>query len=572
MQHSPKVAYFSMEVGLESSLPTYSGGLGVLAGDTLKAAADLGEPVVGVTLLHRQGYFHQSLDEAGRQVESAVRWDPRDFLRPVPARASVTVAGREVHLRAWVYEVHGARGHVVPVLMLDSDLDSNHPADRPLTGALYGGDHRWRLAQEIVLGIGGIRILRSFGLRDLACYHMNEGHASLLTAELLREESLHLGVGIDSPDAARLVRERCVFTTHTPIAAGHDRFDLDLVRDVVGPSQVLARSPFFIHHEHLDTTRTALALSRAANAVSVRHAEVSRHMFPGAEIAAITNGVHPATWASPWMAALFDRAAPGWRGDGELLERAAALSDADLLGAHARAKRAMIRRINRETNAGLSEGVLTLGIARRCTPYKRLDLVLSDMGALERAAHAAGGLQLIFSGKAHPRDGGGKAMIERLNAAAHRSSDLIRICFVPGYDMDLSAALVSGCDVWVNVPLRTLEASGTSGMKAAVNGVPSLSVPDGWWLEGRREGETGWSVGEDRAPGDAGEEWERDARSFYDVLEKFVAPLYRFDRPGWARVMRGAISLNGSRFSTHRMVRDYAREAWKLGALAPQPV
>ncbi len=571
VSESAKIAYFSMEIALESAMPTYSGGLGVLAGDTLRAAADLGLPVVGVTLLHRAGYFHQRLDDEGRQVESPVKWDPRDYARAAPVRASVSVRGREVHLRAWVYEVRGAGGHVVPVLLLDSDLDSNEPEDRALTGALYGGDHAWRLAQEIVLGIGGVRALRSFGLREMACYHMNEGHAALLTAELLREEALHLGVAIDSEEAARRVRSRCAFTTHTPIEAGHDRFHADMVREVVGESQVLARSPFFVVNDMLDTTRIALTLSRAANAVSERHAEVSRRMFPGHEIRAITNGVHPATWASPWMAALFDRATPGWRGDGELLAGAGTISDEELLGAHDAAKRAMIRRVNHGTNAGLSEQVLTLGIARRCTPYKRLDLILSDPGALEAVARAAGGVQLIFSGKAHPRDGGGKAMIERLNHAARASGGQVRVAFVPGYDMELSASLVAGCDVWVNTPFRTLEASGTSGMKAAVNGVPSLSVPDGWWLEGRREGETGWSVGEDREPLDAGEEWARDARAMYDVLEKVIAPLHRFDRRGWARVMRGAITKNGARFSTHRMVRDYDRMVWHAAAPVAVP-
>lgn len=563
MPGEDRIAYFSMEMALSPDLPTYSGGLGVLAGDTLRAAADLGLPVVGVSLVHRAGYFHQRLDDGGRQAEQPVRWKPAAWLTKTPASASVSIEGREVHLVAWRFEVRGVSGHVVPVYLLDADVPSNDARDRRLTDALYGGDHAHRLAQEIVLGIGGVRILRSAGLNSIGTFHMNEGHAALLAAELLREHALRIGVPIDSESAAKLVREQCVFTTHTPLAAGHDRFPLDMARHVAGDGAVFLRSPFFVQDGVLDTTHTALSLSRFANAVSKRHAEVTRRMFPGREIHPITNGVHPATWVSPHVLPMLDRWAEGWKRDSAALAGVANAPIGEILAAHRAAKEAMIRRVNREANAGLSPDAFTLGIARRCTPYKRLDLILSDMPRLERLADEFGPVQIVFAGKAHPRDGGGKDMLARLTAAARSSSDGVRIVFVPNYDLDLAASLVAGVDVWGNVPVRPLEASGTSGMKAAMNGVPSLSVLDGWWLEGCEEGVTGWAVGPDEEPRDDHEQWVRDGAALFEALERSILPLYR-NPDGWAEVMKGAISRNGPKFSTHRMVREYATKAYGL--------
>ncbi|GJQ29329.1 MAG: alpha-glucan phosphorylase [Phycisphaerae bacterium] len=551
-----------MEVALSADLPTYSGGLGVLAGDTLRAAADVGLPMVGVTLLHRAGYFHQRLTGDGRQVEEPARWRPESWLTRTAGTASVSIEGREVHVVAWRFDVVGHGGHTVPVYLLDCDLAVNDPADRRLTDALYGGDHAHRLAQEIVLGIGGVRVLRSLGLDTLGTYHMNEGHAALLTAELMRELALRIGAPIDSEAAARLVRERCVFTTHTPLAAGHDRFSFDLTRQVAGEGAVFLRAPAFVHDHVLDTTRTALGLSRFANAVSRRHAEVTREMFPGHMIHAITNGVHPATWVHPTMREVWDRHAPGWQGDSAALAGLTRVPGWDVLAAHRRVKAAMVRRVNHEANAGLTPEAFTLGVARRCTPYKRLDMILADVPRLERLAAMHGPIQIVFAGKSHPRDGGGKEMLARLTAAARASSDLVRVAFVPNYDLSLAADLVAGVDVWVNVPVRPLEASGTSGMKAAMNGVPSLSVLDGWWVEGHEEGVTGWAIGDDEPPREEHEQWARDAEALYEKLERVIVPLYHARPEAWAEVMKGVVTRNGPRFSTHRMVREYAEQAY----------
>lgn len=553
------VAYFSMEIAIDSAIPTYSGGLGVLAGDTLRAAADLGLAVIGVTLLHRRGYFHQRIDDSGRQTEAPVRWNVADELHATPARAGVAIDGTEVHIRAWRRDIVGVKGGVVPVFLLDTDLEPNSESHRRLTDQLYGGDHWNRLRQEVVLGIGGIRILRSLGYGTLGAYHMNEGHSSLLTAELLREQSLAMGVAIDSKAAADAVRSQCLFTTHTPVPAGHDRFALDMVRSVAGEASIVTRAPFFIRDGLLDTSHAALTLSRFANAVSKRHGEVARRMFPEFRIGAITNGVHGPTWASPPIAALLDRYTPEWRTSPGALAEAAKIPGEALLAAHQVAKRALVRRVNREVNAGLSAETFTIGIARRATPYKRLDLILSDPARLQRIAAVHGPIQIIFSGKSHPRDGGGKDLIERIHTAIRDLSGAATVTFVPRYDMELAACMVAGCDVWLNCPQRPLEASGTSGMKAAFNGVPSLSVLDGWWVEGWEEGVTGWAIGTDHPPTAYEREWQDDAAALYLALESKVIPAFK-DRQAWARIMGDVMGRNASRFNTLRMVQEYAAQ------------
>lgn len=562
------VAYFSMEIALESGLPTYSGGLGVLAGDTIKAAADLGVPLVAVTLLHRKGYFFQRL--VGRtQVAEPVSWWPSEWLEPTPARVVVELDGTRVAIRAWRRTVRGAGGASVQVIFLDTDLEENESQHRGLTDRLYGGDHDHRLRQEVVLGVGGVRALRALGIEDCRAYHMNEGHAALLTAELLREHEARTGQAASSDQAAAAVRALCVFTTHTPIPAGHDRFGLDQVRRITGPEQVYATSPLFVLDGELHTTHAGLSLSRFANGVSRRHGEVSARMFPDSRIEYITNGAHTSTWAAAPMAALFDRVAPGWRLDAARLEAVRNAGDADLVSAHRESKSALIRRVNRETNAGLCERDFTIGLARRATGYKRLSLIFSDPQRLAHLASVHGPIQIVMAGKAHPKDGGGAHVLHDLMEVADSPPQGVRVVFLPGYDMDLAGMLVAGSDVWLNTPERPMEASGTSGMKAAINGVPSLSILDGWWLEGCEEGVTGWAIGDDGPIRPHPEGWDQDASALYDALDRAVLPLFRADGPGWAAVMRGAISRNGPRFSAHRMVREYAARAWGVSLSPP---
>ncbi len=550
------IAYFTMEAGLASDLPTYSGGLGVLAGDTLRSLADLGVPAVGVTLVHRQGYFKQVLDEAGVQQANAQPWtvppeeEPR--LQAVDARVTVEVSGQPVRVRAWRFDVvgQGPQADTVPVFLLDTDVDGNSDEQRRLTDRLYGGDDCYRLSQETVLGIGGVRLLKALDHR-IARYHLNEGHAALVAAELYRE--------VGRPEG---VRARCAFTTHTPVPAGHDRFDRATADTIVGADAlagVAGLDPEFDAEAPLDMTRLALQGSDWANGVAAKHGEVSRQMFPehASGIFSVTNGIHATTWAAAPMAALFDAHLPDWRDDPCALRNARSrLPVPALLEAHRQAKAALfeeaVRRTGVERGGGLRTDVLTLGFARRATPYKRLGLMFSEPERLR----SLGPLQIILAGKAHPRDEGGQELIRQVHKVELEG---VRILYLPAYDMNLGRLLTSGVDVWLNTPRPPREASGTSGMKAALNGVPNLSILDGWWIEGHQEGVTGWAV-EDPGTGDeAGD--RAAAASLYDKLESAVRPAFAStDR--WAALMLGAIADNGSWFHTHRMVKDYATAAW----------
>jgi starch phosphorylase len=562
MSDPRRIAYFSMEIGLLPSMPTYSGGLGVLAGDTIRSAADLGLPMVGMTLLHRKGYFYQRLDASGWQTEEAVNWLVDDFLTDTGVRASVVLEGRTVELRAWRRDVPGLSGSVLPVFLLDTDLSENSPADRKLTHFLYGGDLRDRLCQEVILGIGGVRMLRALGYDGIRRYHMNEGHSALLTLELLRERREQEGRDYTSPEDLEAVRHLCVFTTHTPVPAGHDKFPLELVDQVMGGREACGINDPVCHEERLNMTYLALSLSHYVNGVAKKHGEISQLMFAEYQIHAITNGVHVPTWVSPPFHELFDRYIAGWEEDNFSLRYALRIPDDEVWAAHRAAKRRLIEFVNREVNAGFDVDVLTLGFARRAATYKRADLVFHDLERLRRIAGQHGGLQLVFAGKAHPADQEGKKLIQRVVQTGQSLADGVAVVYLPNYDMQLAGLLTSGVDVWLNTPQRPLEASGTSGMKAALNGVPSLSVLDGWWIEGCIEGTTGWAIGTDDTLPDEASDWERTAQSLYDKLEQAVAPLFYTNRPAFVEVMRHAIALNGSFFNTQRMVAQYAAKAY----------
>lgn len=542
-------------------MPTYAGGLGVLAGDTLRAAADLRVPLAAVTLLHRKGYFHQRLDASGRQREEPVEWSPDDFLTELPQRATVTVEGRPVHLRAWRYEVRGVDGFTVPVYFLDADLPENAEPDRALTHHLYGGDARYRLAQEVLLGVGGVRMLRALGLDRLDRYHMNEGHASLLTLELLDEKLRTSGLKEARRETIDAVRRQCVFTTHTPVPAGHDVFSLDLVERVLGKRPELrVFQDDFCCDGKLNLTHLALSLSHYVNGVAKRHGEVSRLMFPGVSVDAITNGVHPATWVAPPLAHLFDRYIPGWRRDSFSLRYAVGIPKEELWQAHQAAKRQLLQQVNRLTNAGLDQDICTLGFARRMTAYKRPDLLFTDLERLKQIAQATGAFQVVYAGKAHPQDHEGKELIRRVFQARDALRPAVKVAYLENYDLELAKRITAGVDVWLNTPQPPLEASGTSGMKAALNGVPSLSVLDGWWIEGHVEGVTGWAVGGQGALS-AGDH-RQDAKAVYDKLEHAVLPLFYRERDRFVTMMRQAVALNGSFFNTHRMLHEYVVKAY----------
>ena len=557
------VAYFSMEIGIETGISTYSGGLGVLAGDTIRSAADLDVPMVAVTLLYRQGYFRQSLEADGWQREEPVTWPVEQVLEELPPRTSVAIDGRIVHLRAWQYKVRGIGGYTVPIYLLDADLPENAEWDRTLTHSLYGGDEYYRLCQEVILGIGGVRMLRALGYEAIRSFHMNEGHAALLTLELLDEQAKKAGRSTLTEDDVAAVRGKCVFTTHTPVPAGHDKFRLDLARQVIGQRDDFFALEGVVYEGHtLNMTYLALKMSRYINGVAQKHGEVSRVMFTGYDIAAITNGVHAATWVSKPFGDLYDRYIPLWRQDNFSLRYALSIPKQEVWDAHRQAKQRLITWVNQETDAGMEEDVLTIGFARRATSYKRGDLLFHDLERLRRISTEAGSIQVIYAGKAHPRDHAGKELIQRIFQAKHALQNDIRVAYLEDYDMALGAMITAGVDLWLNTPEPPMEASGTSGMKASLNGVPNLSVLDGWWIEGHIEGLTGWSIGE--PPRGEGKErnFAEDAASLYEKLEQVILPLYYQDRERFIDVMIHSMAINGSFFNTQRMMHEYVVDAY----------
>jgi starch phosphorylase len=546
----PKIAYFSMEIGIDENIPSYSGGLGILAGDTIKSCADLNVPVVGVTLLSESGYFYQKIDEHGNQIELPIEFAASNFLQKLPSITSVKIEGRDVQITPWLYQYRGIGGYIVPVFFLDTNVVGNSEWDRTLTKYLYGGDNKYRLAQEIVLGIGGIRILQALGYSTINKFHMNEGHAALSTLELYNQLN----------DVEK-VRQQCVFTTHTPIAAGHDQFNLPLAKSMLGnilPDFILDDVTF---ENKLNMTRLALFFSHYVNGVAKKHGEVSRVMFPGYSIDSITNGIHSTTWVSEPFKNLFDKKIPGWRSDPYLLRSAQSIEKTQVWDAHMQVKRDLIDFVNTSYNANMNYDDFTIGFARRQTAYKRPDLLISDPNRLMQIAEKAGSLQIIYAGKAHPKDTSGKDSIKKIFDVMKTINGNVKIAFIQNYDMAISKMIVSGVDLWLNTPRRPREASGTSGMKAAHNGVPQFSTLDGWWLEGCIENITGWAIGPEKTEEEESDD-DIDRYDLYDKLEKWIMPKFYNDRDNWIRTMRSCIAINASFFNTNRMIQQYVLNAY----------
>ena len=546
----PKIAYFSMEIGINEQIPTYSGGLGVLAGDTIKSCADLNVPLVGVTLLSEKGYFYQKIDENGNQLEIPIRFDVANFLKLLPSTTKIKIDGRSVKLRVWHYKYKGINDYMVPVFFLDSNIKGNDNWDRKITKHLYGGDEKYRLAQEIILGVGGVRILKALGYKTIDKYHMNEGHAALLTLELYNQFK----------DIEK-VREQCVFTTHTPVAAGHDHFDLSFAKPMVGdllPDSFINEITF---ENKLNMTKLALFFSHYVNGVAKKHGEISRNLFPGHSIDSITNGVHSSTWVSKPFQRLFDKHIPGWRSDPFILRSAFNINKQEIWESHSEAKRELIDFVNGRYNKGMNYYDFTIGFARRQTEYKRPDLLISDPERLINIAEKVGPIQIIYAGKAHPKDNSGKNSIKHIYDVMKSTNGKVKIAFIHNYNMRIGKIMTAGSDIWLNTPRRPFEASGTSGMKAAHNGVPQFSTLDGWWLEGCIENITGWSIGTEKTVNDSSDD-NKDRNDLYHKLETWIMPKFYKDRENWIRTMRSCIAINASFFNTNRMVLQYVLNAY----------
>ncbi len=548
------IAYFSMEIALSPSIPTYSGGLGMLAGDTLRSAADTSAPMVAISLAHRRGYFRQMLSDVGQQTEADVPWSP-ETLPSAGHTVTITMQNRQVQLCAWRFDVVGTTGHIVPVFLLDADVEGNDAWDRRLTDHLYGGDTYYRLCQETILGFGGIALLQALAVKP-EVYHMNEGHAALLTIGLL-EQRLGNKAVTEATDTDRdAIRQQCVFTTHTPVPAGHDQFGTDQMNQVLGRERGIAvEAAGGLHNGLMNMTYLALGMSRYVNGVAMQHGKVSQVMFPEYKVHSITNGVHAATWLSEGFQELFDDEIPDWRTDNRYFRSVYGIDPARIAACHIKNKQRLFAVLARRTGHYFNPSVLTLGFARRVATYKRASLLLNDPARLVSLAEKIGGLQILYAGKAHPADNAGKALIKDVyEAAVKLNSPSLKIYYIENYDWELGALLTQGVDVWVNTPRRPYEASGTSGMKAALNGVPSLSILDGWWIEGCAENTTGWAI-------DDGENEAAEAASLYTKLEKNIAPLWS-NPNAWAKLQQHCIGINGTFFNTHRMLSQYLGNAY----------
>lgn len=539
------VAYFSLEIALEKSLPTYAGGLGILAGDILRSAGDINFPMVGVTLLNRRGYLKQRINIKGEQVSGPEKSYAFSKLEKTKARTTVMIGQEKVFVQAWRYLLVG-ESISTPVYLLDTDCPENSPANRRLTDRLYDSDKAYRLRQEIVLGRGGVKILNILGY-DIKKYHLNEGHGSLAIVELM------LSLKKLSPNKQlKSVREKCIFTVHTPLPGAQDIFakDFFLAHQSDWPKSLAG----FFKEGKINMTKLGLHCCGYVNAVSKRHQGVSKKMFPGQKIEYITNGVNSSLWTSPWLASIYDACAPGWRRDGSVLSAVKKEDLNKIRGAHQQAKRELIRHIKKLTGVSWSEEKIIIGFARRFTPYKRPGLIFQDISYLKKIAKKFGGLQLVFSGKAHPNDLAGQSLIKDLAVTTKKLNGIIDIVFLPNYNIDQAKLLVSGSDLWLNTPEPPLEASGTSGMKAAHNGVPQLSTDDGWWPEGYKRERTGWLIKENLD----------GTNNLYELLENEILPTYYQEKEKWLKIMRSSISLNAPVFNTGRVLSQYINKAYHL--------
>lgn len=538
---SLKIAYFSAEIGIRQDIKTYSGGLGILAGDTIKAMADLEVPSCAVTLLYKYGFLKQKIID-NIQTEEDDPWDFMKILEDTKKFTYVKIYGQDVKVKIWKYEYEGASKSKVPIFFLDTDLHENPQWARPITNKLYQGD---RISQEMVLGIGGIRALRALGINKIEKYHMNEGHSAFLTLELYQE--LGKTIGWDNG----LVKDRCVFTTHTPIPAGHDNFSYDEIGEHFKDTELL---PWHIRkmagQERFNMTQLAMGFSSSINAVSKKHREVSEGMFPCFTIKSITNGVHIDTWIDPNIKDLFDKEIKGWSKDNMLLCKIFDVDTQKLLEAKQKAKDAMIDFINSNNvvDSKLKNDILTIGFARRFIEYKDAELIFKNLDNLRRLSNK---VQFVFAGKSHSSDGIGKNIMKRIINHADELKDEVNIAFIENYNMEISKKLVSGCDMWLNTPVPPNEASGTSGMKAASNGTLHFSRLDGWAIEGFERNGGGFPISE-------------YSDFIMNLRYKIIPMFYSVNKSSWADQMKLSIGNCGSYFNTHRMVREYVEKMYKI--------
>lgn len=536
-----KIAYFSMEIALENDLKTYAGGLGVLAGDILRSASKNNFPMIGVTLFNRNGYFKQSISEKGKQIEGADKSNLKK-LELLPIKFYLPIGVDKVLVKVWRYFLKQDEGIEIPIYLLDTNNPENREKHRRLTENLYPGDLRKKLKQSILLGRGGVKLLKKIGLDSISKIHLNEGHGALAAIELLLNDK-HKSL----TDKIRAVRKKIIFTTHTPIPAGHDVYFGEFLLKYQ-PDFPIKMSELVIN-DTINFSKLALFFSSYSNAVSLKHRLVSKKMFPEYKIDAVTNGVNHLLWTSSSFSRVYDKYLLDWRHNYRNLKKAKNIPLEEIKEAHLLAKEKLFRYIKEKKNIDFSLDTFTIVFARRFAPYKRPTLLLDDLERLKKINKTIGRLQIIYAGKAHPDDEVGRTLVSEVNKRLKKISHDIKVVFLENYDLSLAKLLVSGADIWLNNPALPNEASATSGMKAACNGVLHVSSFDGWWPEGYIKNKTGWVI--------------KDADSLYEKLEKEIIPLYYNHSNTWLKMMRSVISLNASYFNTDRVLEDYIKKAYR---------
>ncbi len=549
------IAYFVMEVGLDENIPTYSGGLGTLTGDTLYSFADLGIPAVCITLLYKKGYVYQKIGKDGRQMDLEDNWNYTEKLNPLPIQIELPIKDKNQKIKVWEYTVKGKRN--IKILFLDGDIDGNDERVRDAFQRLYYSDKERRLIQEIALGIGGYRALKTLGYH-ITLYHINESHSAFLLFELLKENP--------NPED---VKKKVVFTTHTSLPVGHDIFPLDMVKEQLKLYDGINWKDEATADNNLDLSLLSAKYSSIVNAVSLKHKFITKRSYAFREVDYITNGVYHKRWVCEELKDIYDRYLPSWDDNPALLKQAYDIPSIELLKAHLEAKEKLINFINKNYDASFIVECPMLCVARRITAYKRNNLILRDMERLIKIAEKFGCLQLVFAGKAHPADEEGKAIVkdvnDKINYAKSRTKDL-RMVFIENYGIHVAKLLVSGCDVWLNNPKRPYEACGTSGMKAAMNGVINFSTWDGWWLEGGIEGINGWGIGPRPHWLDMSESNdEEDLEDIYGKLQHLILPAYYYHQDEWVKMMKNSIATVGPYFNTYRMVSEYFVKIYSAG-------
>ncbi|NLZ74554.1 alpha-glucan family phosphorylase [Candidatus Falkowbacteria bacterium] len=543
LKNNSSVAYFSMEIALENNIKNFAGGLGVLAGDLLRAASELKFPMIGVSLLYKNGYFKQVISKDGEQKERA---DKSNFskLKLLSPKIFLQIAQDKVLVRVWEYKLKSNGGIDIPVYLLDTDWPENKDKHRQLCKNLYSADLRKKLKQSIILGRGGIKLLNKLGLENISKIHLNEGHGALAGVELFLNSKKR-----SDKEKIKEVRKKIVFTTHTPVIAGHNIYFKEFLLKYQPDFPVKIKE--LIKEDRVNFTNLAMFFSSYINGVSLKHKEVTKGMFPHYKIDSITNGVHSSLWTSASFKHLFDKYITGWAENNEQLIGAKNISLIEIKKAHQEEKKKLIKLVKENSGKVFKENIFTITFARRFAPYKRPSWLLEDIKALKEIKKKAGKIQIVYAGKAHPADVIGKSLILEVNKKIKSLEKEINIAFIPNYDLKKAKILVAGSDLWLNNPIAPNEASATSGMKAAHNGVPQLSTLDGWWLEAERKNRTGWDIIE-----------KKHKNNLYQILAEKIIPLYYKNEQGYYKICRNAITYNASKFNTQRVLREYIKKAY----------